>query len=196
MGVVNSKGKLVQFLYEPSYLDGYEKIKTNPFEVYKKLDINPQTFSIVVDGGNVEICKNKALMTDMVFKENKEDKLFIMNILYEALEVDEIIFLPKQPYDYTGHIDAMARFVDEGSVVLNDFSLESKTYLQKLHKFISATDLEIFSMKYSKSFLEQYKWGAYLNFLDLGDVLFVPIYGIDEDENAINQLQNIYKNKK
>jgi agmatine/peptidylarginine deiminase len=90
----------------------------------------------------------------------------------------------------------MARFIDSNTILLNDFSLESKTYKNKLFKSIKNAKLETICLNYSDKFKQKYKWGAHLNFLDLGDVLFVPIYGIKEDESILSQIKDIYQNKK
>lgn len=50
-------------------------------------------------------------------------------------------------------------------------------------------------MSYSKEFMQKYKWGTYLNFLEFDKVVFVPTYGIDEDEKVLSFLQNIYRDK-
>ena len=41
----------------------------------------------------------------------------------------------------------------------------------------------------------QYSW-AYINFLQIGSIIFVPGLGIDEDQLAIEKLQAVYPNYK
>ncbi len=35
-------------------------------------------------------------------------------------------------------------------------------------------------------------WGAYLNFIKIKDTLIVPLYGIDDDNVAVEQIKKIY----
>ena len=89
----------------------------------------------------------------------------------------------------------MVRWIDKDTVLINDFSIESKSYNEKLLKVLKAHNLNIKSMKYSNSFFTKDRnWGAYLNFIKIENVLIVPIYGIAEDELAINQIKNIFDN--
>ena len=46
----------------------------------------------------------------------------LTNILIDVLQVNQVIFIPVEPGDDTGHSDGMVRFVDEQTVVANDYS--------------------------------------------------------------------------
>lgn len=41
-------------------------------------------------------------------------------------------------------------------------------------------------------FSKKRDWGAYLNFLKINGLLVVPIYGIDDDDAAVEQIKKIY----
>lgn len=184
-------GSLVSYVYEPDYLQDkkYEEIKTKiPYE-HIHLDL-------VIDGGNFVRHRNKAIMTDKIFSENPtKSKKEIINTIKSTCKLDDLIIIPKQPYDTFGHIDSMIRWVNEDSVIINDFSIESASYNEKLTKALRQHNLKKYTMKYSDSFFSKNRdWGAYLNFLKIKDLLIVPIYGIPEDKLAINQLKNIYTN--
>ncbi|PRM97592.1 agmatine deiminase family protein [Aliarcobacter cryaerophilus] len=184
-------GTLVSYIYEPDYLQNgkYQNIKTKI--VYEKNHID-----LVIDGGNFVRYENKAIMTDKVFKENpSKTKDEIIKIIKTKCDLEDLIIIPKQPYDIYGHSDSMVRWIDENSVLVNDFSIESKTFNNKLIKALKKHYLNIKAMKYTDSFFTKDRnWGAYLNFVKIENVLIVPIYGINEDFLALEQLQNIYKN--
>ena len=183
-------GTLVSYIYEPDYLqnDKYKNIKTKI--VYEKNHID-----LVIDGGNFVRYKNKAIMTDKVFKENpSKTKDEIIEIIKSKCKLEDLIIIPKQPYDIYGHSDSMVRWIDENSVLVNDFSIESKTFNNKLIKALQKHYLNIETIKYTDSFFTKDRnWGAYLNFVKIENILIVPIYGINEDFLALKQLQNIYK---
>jgi len=53
--------------------------------------------------------------------------------------------------------------------------------------------LDVKFMKYCKGFFTKKRdWGAYLNFIKIKDILIVPIYGIDDDNVALQQINKIY----
>lgn len=184
-------GTLVSYIYEPDYLQGvkYKNIKT-------KINYEINHIDLVIDGGNFVRYKNKAIMTDKVFKENpSKTKDEIIEMIKSKCKLDNLIIIPKQPYDIYGHSDSMVRWINENSVLINDFSVESKTFNDKLLKAFQKHNLNIQTMKYSLDFFTKDRdWGAYLNFIKLENILIVPIYGLKEDILALKQLQNVYKN--
>jgi len=187
MPIKIAANKYVQFRYEPDYLKGYENIKTNPLTLHKQLNIDPVISDINIDGGNVVKYKNKAIMTDKIFSENPDiEKNKLIEKIKNLLEVDELIIVPKQPWDMFGHSDAMVRFIDENTLLINDFSLESNSYIQKFYKAIEKFDLDFIQITYPESFFKKYKWGAYLNFVEVDNFLLMPVYGIKEDKFAID----------
>ncbi|MDX4037692.1 agmatine deiminase family protein [Aliarcobacter skirrowii] len=182
---------LVSYIYEPYYLQNinYKNIKT-------KINYETNHIDLVIDGGNFVRYKNKAIMTDKIFKENpSKTKDEIIEIIKSKCNLEDLIIIPKQPYNIYGHSDSMVRWIDENSVLVNDFSIESKTFNNKLIKALQKHHLNIKAMKYSNSFFTKDRdWGAYLNFIKIEDILIVPIYGLKEDILVLKQLQNIYKN--
>ena len=133
-------GTLVSYIYEPDYLQNgkYQNIKTKI--VYEKNHID-----LIIDGGNFVRYKNKAIMTDKVFKENpSKTKDEIIEIIKTKCDLEDLIIIPKQPYDIYGHSDSMMRWIDENSVLINDFSIESKTFNNKLLKIHFKNTLSIF----------------------------------------------------
>ena len=52
-------------------------------------------------------------------------------------------------------------------------------------------------MKYKDGFFTKKRdWGAYLNFIKIKDILIVPIYGIDNDDVALQQINKFYSGYK
>ena len=184
-------GTLVSYIYEPDYLQDvkYKNIKT-------KINYEINHIDLVIDGGNFVRYKNKAIMTDKVFKENpSKTKDEIIEMIKSKCKLDDLIIIPKQPYDIYGHSDSMIRWINENSVLINDFSVESKTFNGKLLKAFQKHNLKFQTIKYSSDFFTKDRdWGAYLNFIKIEDILIVPIYGLKEDILVLKQLQNIYKN--
>lgn len=190
MPLMLENASFASYVYDPDYLkdDKYKNIRT-------KIPCADNHIGLVMDGGNFVRYKNKAIMTDKIFKENPlKSKDEIIKIIKQKCGLNELIIIPKQPYDIYGHSDSMVRWIDENSVLINDFSNESRAFNDKILKVLKSHKLNIKSMKYSDSFFTKDRdWGAYLNFIKIKDILIVPIYGIDEDGLALKQLEEIFK---
>ena len=148
MPISLDNGTLVSYIYEPDYLKDKKYIHLKTTISFEKKHID-----LVMDGGNFVRYKNKAIMTDKVFTENpSKTKNEIIEIIKSKCELDELIIIPKQSNDIYGHSDSMVRWIDENSVLINDFSIESKTFNDKLLKALKTHNLSIKTMKYSNTF--------------------------------------------
>ena len=66
--------------------------------------------------------RDKVIMTEKVQKENSRwERRKLLAELEGLLEVGRIILIPPEPGDVTGHADGVVRFVDVGTVVVNDY---------------------------------------------------------------------------
>ena len=182
-------GRLVSYDYDPDYLkdDQYSHLRT-------KIQPLNDHINLVLDGGNFVRLGSKAIMTDKIFKENpSKTKAEIIEAIKQKCALNELIIIPRQPYDILGHSDGMARWIDESSVLVNDFSNESKSFNDRLVRALKKHGLKIKFMKYGEGFFSKKRdWGAYLNFIKINGLLIVPVYGTDDDYVAIEQIKKIY----
>ena len=182
-------GRLISYNYDPDYLkdEKYSHLRT-------KIQPLKEHINLVIDGGNFVRFGGKAIMTDKIFRENPlKTKAEIVRTIKQKCVLNELIIIPKQPYDMLGHSDAMVRWIDENSVLVNDFSNESKSFNDRLVKALKKSSLDVKFMKYRKGFFTKKRdWGAYLNFIKIKDILIVPIYGIDDDDVALEQIKKFY----
>ena len=118
MPIQNRMGELIQFNYAPSYLKGkkeWEDSRSNVHEVCKSNGFKPIYSDIIIDGGNVVLYGDKAILTDRIFNENPEyaKKELIAEI--EGLLKVKVLIIPSYDTstDITGHADGMIRFVNE-----------------------------------------------------------------------------------
>lgn len=217
MPVKASNGKFVQFKYAPSYMTGSEKWKKRiPIakDIHKEGNINLQCESsnIKLDGGAIDVFGKKAIVSDRVFRDNtklSEEK--ILKEIKTKLNLEQIIVVPQYPYDFTGHVDGLVRFINEKEVVVGDLQYElneakkdKNSYRKKLienwvYAFKSAlwnADIKMYELpnaipkKYSNTSAE----GVYTNFLILNDLIVMPSYNKPKkDKEAAEILQNLYK---
>lgn len=182
-------GRLISYDYDPDYLkdDRYSHLRT-------KVQPLKEHINLVLDGGNFVRLGGKAIMTDKIFKENpSKTKAEIIETIKQKCALNELIIIPRQPYDMLGHSDGMVRWIDENSVLVNDFSNESKSFNDRLIRSLKKYGLNIKFMKYGEGFFSKTRdWGAYLNFIKINSLLIVPVYGTDDDYVAIEQIKKIY----
>jgi len=183
-------GRIASYVYDPDYLksDKYNHLRT-------KIRYTSNHIDLVIDGGNFVRHKNKAIMTDKIFRENpSKTKAEIMETIKQKCALNnELIIIPRQPYDMLGHSDGMVRWIDENSVLVNDFSNESKSFNDRLVRALKKHGLKIKFMKYGEGFFSKKRdWGACLNFIKINGLLIVPVYGTDDDYVAIEQIKKNY----
>lgn len=204
MPVQIESGKLIQFKYEPSYLMGnkeWEESRSDVKKVCKLNNINAQDSDINLDGGNVLICDGRAIISDRVFSENpNKNKEELVNELSKLLECEIIIIpaLKSQDEDMTGHADGMVRFVNRNTILGNRLSTEYQ-YIQKgMQKVIKQfglkyIDVPFFEVKDREHPLSAI--GIYVNYLEVNNLIVLPIFGREEDEQVISIIEKTFPDK-
>ncbi len=201
MPVQVSDDEFVMFRYDPDYLynEEFHLLITNQEAVIGPLHLNITKSSLIVDGGNIVRHERKVILTDKIFKENPDiKKQDIIQELRYFLEAEEIIIIPKVPYDYTGHADGMVRFVDANTVLLNDFSKLGGGYFEKLKKSITSQGLNITLLPWDgwKQKELSSDLGDYINFLHVGDLIIVPEYKEETNEAAKTIIRQCFPSAK
>lgn len=221
--VKNAKGQLVQFAYAPAYMRDTKKWKERipaPLELHKELGLENVILSnIILDGGNVELFGNKAIVSDRVFRDNRNmgnysKELQLIGALKETLAVDQLIIIPQYPFDFTGHVDGLVRFINSDTVLINHLQSEldqaEKLIIEKTNK-VKGERIEDWYYAFLMALHNaRLKWetlpytatenssdkdaaGIYLNFLQLDDRILMPVFGREEDDEAAAKLKNLYK---
>ena len=193
MPVKTKSGKHVSFRYEPSYLAGDPQLRTNFKTDIAPHFVLPVTYSnINLDGGNVVFSpsKTKAVITDRVFSENPEyDKNTLLLELEKLLEAS-VLIIPSLKSDMTGHADGMVRFVNENTVVANaplsPFGFETKVKKALQHHGIEVLDFPYFDSNGNSAI------GCYLNFIETGQAIFLPVFSVDTDNKAVQTAKHIF----
>ncbi|MBQ6277791.1 MAG: agmatine deiminase family protein [Bacteroidales bacterium] len=202
MPVQTESGKFIQFRYEPSYLKGkkeWEDSRSDVKEVCRLNNIDATFSDINLDGGNVLICDGRAILSDRIFSENpdyKKDSL--ISELSKLLEC-EIIIIPAQKGDYTGHADGMVRFVDRNTILGNKLADECKYWQKGMQKVIDTYNLTYIDVPFITDIKDPKHPGSaigiYVNFLEVNDLIVMPIFNRDEDRQVLEILQRTFPNK-
>ena len=191
MPVRTRSGKLVSFRYEPSYLKNDPVLRTD----FRK-DLAPQlglpvTYSnINLDGGNVVFSPSGArvLISDRVCSENPEyPSAALMRELSELLEA-EVLIIPSLKSDMTGHADGMARFLDDRTVLCNH-PLSSCGFEQQVKRAVQDYGLDAVDFPFVDGVSAV---GCYLNYLETERVVFLPVFGIEQDAEAETSARQLF----
>lgn len=194
MPIKTKSGKYISFRYEPSYLDDYPDLKTNfRQDISGQLSLENIIYSdINLDGGNIVFSPSRetAVISDRIFMENWDYSSAELVRELERLLEAQIIIIPSLRSDMTGHADGMVRFVDENTAITNRtryrFGLEMQIKVALRNHGIEVYDFPYFDSKGDSAV------GCYLNFLDTEQVLFLPVFGVDMDSEAIETAKDIF----
>lgn len=194
MPVKTKSGKYVSFRYEPSYLAGDPQLRTNfKTDIAPSFKVDNLVYTdINLDGGNVIFSpsKEKVIISDRVYSENPSwHKAELTAKLAKLLEAN-VIIIPSLKSDMTGHADGMVRFVDENTVVANaplsPFGFETKVKKALQNYGFNVIDFPYFDSNGDSAI------GCYLNFLETGQVIFLPVFGVDTDNKAVQTAKHIF----
>ena len=181
MPVRTGSGKLVSFHYEPSYLKNDPVLRTD--FTYRNINL---------DGGNVVFSPSGArvLISDRVFSENPEyPSAALVHELSELLEA-EVLIIPSLKSDMTGHADGMARFLD-GRTVLCNRPLSSCGFEQQVKRAVQDCGLDAVDFPFVPTGRVS-AVGCYLNYLETERVVFLPVFGIEQDAEAETSARQLF----
>lgn len=201
MPVQNTSGKLIQFSYAPSYLNGkkeWEESRSDVTEVCELNGISPIFSDINLDGGNVLLCDGKAIISDRIFSENINhpkwsNKEILLSELSRLLE-SEIIIMPSQKGDITGHADGMVRFIDKNTILGNDRDKEYKYWSEQMNEVIKKYNLNYKDVPF---FTGKGAMGIYVNYLDVNNLIVIPSFQVEGnmDDEVILLFKKLFPDK-
>lgn len=194
MPVKTKSGKYVSFRYEPSYLANNPQLRTNfKTDIAPSFKVDNLVYTdINLDGGNVVFSpsKEKVIISDRVYSENPSWHKAELTAKLEKLLEANVIIIPSLKSDMTGHADGMVRFVNENTVVTNA-PLSSFGFETKVKKALQNHGIEVLDFPYFDSNGDS-AIGCYLNFLETGQTIFLPVFSVDTDNKAVQTAKHIF----
>jgi agmatine deiminase len=208
MPVKRSDGKFVQFKFFPGYYNSPKYISR--LTVQNQITTDDKIVSIksnlIVDGGNAITSGNTAILTEKVFKENPLlSRSEITEILKHDLAANKIVFTPALPYEITGHIDGMLKFINENTLLVADYSCQSTSWQKKMNAALKKTGLKLIPFPDATSTAAEEKnsdgdytaLGCYINFLVIRNIVLLPQFNLHpHDQAAISITKQLYPNHK
>jgi agmatine deiminase len=196
MPVQVSENKFIEYRYDPDYLQNKKdrKWKTYPDFVCNSLNLKTSKTDFILDGGNVIKWRNKVILTDKIISENsaKYRKSELLLKLKSLFEVDSIILIPWFTSEKFGHADGMIRFIDDDHVLVDGYYLHAKSdFKKKFYKVLQTNNLTPVEFIFDVPNQSNKNWG-YLNYLQMEKLILFPQFGIDEDEQALEQIKHAF----
>lgn len=192
--------KYVFSKYNPPYLKSKKDRLTISDNVKVAYSMNLGEFQIspiLIEGGNVVKSKNKIICTSRVIDDNSDfEPNDVLDWLKRLFKDKEIIIIPETPNDFTGHADGMVRFLNENTVLINDYSKEEdRGFVDKLYKILRAANLkpiEIPTSIYENTTFVDAS-GCYINYLQIGKLIFLPTFNREEDKEVEKMFQKLFE---
>lgn len=193
MPIQIEEDRFVFYNYTPDYLKDFLRRQTNTKDVcqlnrnqLKPVMQNAVTIDLVLDGGNVVKCGDTVVMTEKVFVENKDKtRSEVERILMDAFQCD-VLFLPWDHKEKYGHSDGIVHYAGDEKVLLTNYDEISPYYYSRFRKALEK-HFEVIPLKYKSKRQHARSW-AYINFLQIGKLVFVPQLGLEEDGQALEQI--------
>jgi agmatine deiminase len=204
MPIQTNDNSLVQFKYQPSYLQDYLDLQSDPRIVCEKNKINPEFYyDINLDGGNVVKWKNKIIVTERIYAENKIEKndkygqLQLIQKLEKKLNV-EVLTIPVVTNDFTGHADGYVRFYDDNTLMFGQIDNEYKYWQNGFDQMIKrygfkTIPIPCFLFKDKK--YDHPAIGCYVNFLEIGNLIILPVFDVknnNKDDIVVKLFKDLY----
>jgi agmatine deiminase len=193
----------VQFRYEPSYLEKYPLLQSNPKVVLKSNGITSDYSEINLDGGNIVKWTDKVILTDRVFSENPQypDRKVLVTEIERKLNA-EVIIIPQIKSDMTGHADGLVRFMDEKIIIGNKLNDEYIYWGNAMQKVIQQfgfnyIEMPVFDYKVQYKNKSISAIGCYMNYLEIGNLIIFPVFELEgnKDDEAFNLISSLYPDK-
>ncbi len=194
MPVRTKSGKYISFRYEPSYLADKPELRTDfRRDIAPHFSVENLVYSdINLDGGNVVFSPSRetAVVSDRVFSENPNVSRSSLIGELESLLEARVIIIPSLPSDWTGHADGMVRFLDEHTALGNGTPYKNGLE-QKIASVLKSNGIDTIDFPYF-FFPKDSAVGSYLNFLETQKAIFLPVFGVAEDESAIKRATELF----
>jgi len=199
MPIQIDKDHFLQYSYKPDYLQDkkYLKLQSDPSLIYESMNLDCIKTDIIIDGGNVTLCGDYIVMTQKVFSENGKNILDTKFYNYlESMFGKKVIIIPwhcidpnNEYADVYGHSDGFVRWCGGNKVLMSNHRDFDKVEAMKMRRIMELYEFEVEEMLFDVK-NPNYDWNwAYINYLQVGQKIIMPSFGIAEDRHALAYVQ-------
>ena len=115
------------------------------------------------------------------------------------MQIEQLIIIPQEPGDFVGHADGMVRFVNEHTVLVNQYPKNKKydQFSMDLRSCLRNAGLYCIEFPYTswQNIDPNGATGCYINFLEVGIYIFYPVYNSDNDNLALSILKDNFSDR-
>ena len=200
MPIQTSNDSFVVYNYNPDYLkdSGKEYLTDSRTIVDGVLDnYNKRYYDITLDGGNIVTCAGNRVLTDKVFQENGKNKYDseFCEYICEVLN-SRVIYLPwhcdnpQEPNaDVYGHADGLIHWAGDNRVLMSNHRDFSPEEADEIKYRLETVGFKVIEMLFDvPNPNKDFNW-AYINYLEVGNKIIVPTFGIPEDKQALKYIR-------
>ena len=196
---------IVKPIFKPKYYRKYFEeaalIDQNMKIIHSILGIDMVKIPLVWDCGNLVTNGEIGFITDQVLADNKKshDEAQVKEIIRSNLKIEPVL-IPTHPDDIFGHTDAYLSFLNRSTLAISKYQENANKkdlkYLEEVktivHKYVS----NVIEIRENPTFEEnnniESAKGLYVNFLSLGNLIFMPSYENSDDEKYNKDLLSKY----
>ena len=215
MPIQTSADTFIGYKYNPDYLNSdevaypgiarFNEIKCSDVisdqnEVWRQngMPYELEKTKLILDGGNVVLSEKYVLLTHKVFKENncksKDDEIKLLESIKQIFGREPVIIPWKSNKDDAyGHADGMVKPMrsskSKPAVMISPiFKYEKDSLKEALKDKFEINELTFVSRGNN---FEKYAW-AYINFLQVGNKILVPSFGLECEASVMEQIRAFY----
>jgi len=187
-----------------------------PYEMNKGMNLRMFETGIVMEGGSIEVNGKGTVLTTTQCLLNKNrnpqlSKAEIEKYLDDYLNCPNVVWLTEgiEGDDTDGHIDDIARFVNETTIVCavekNEVDANYKPLMENLELLKKAKDQDgnpftVVAIPMPSPVISSVSGkrlpASYANFYIGNGKVIVPIFGVPEDEEALSILRSVFPDRK
>ena len=194
--------EFLKYRYYPDYLVKSKNKKdietiTDATKVLSGIGISCRSTNLIIDGGNMVPCGPYIVMTDKVYSENrkkKDDADF--KALLESELGHPVIIIPWTPHedDVYGHSDGFIKWCGDNRILMGNHGDCHPEEAASIRRILESYGFEVTEMRFNGKVdtpCYDLNW-AYINFLQVGKNIIMPIFDIPEDAIAQRYIQNAF----
>ena len=187
----------IKYRYYPNYLltnKEHRESITNCSRACKCIGVQYQETKLIIDGGNVVPCGDAIIMTDKVVAENGyslDDDYSEFVEKLKAVYGKNIVLIPwkEHPGDDYGHADGLIKYAGENKILMSNIADEYPDEGAAIERILTDHGYSVTTLHFEKNRINNW---AYINFLQVGDKIIMPAFGIKEDKQAMEQIQKSF----
>ncbi len=210
MPIQLNENEFLKYKYYPDYLMKSSDPKdaetiTECTNVLRGMGINCRSTKLIIDGGNMVPCGPYIVMTDKVFTENgkeKEDAVFKAEL--ESELGHPVIIIPWKMHgdfnardtDKYGHSDGFVKWCGGNRILMGNHGDQYPEEAVAIRHILEEYGFEVTEMRFADKVAlprTDLNW-AYINFLQVGHKIIMPIFNINEDAIAWQYIHDAFPN--